>query len=319
MTRAPPSGLDPILSEAPISTARSRIPRTPPPSAPLRGKPVPSSSTSSRGCPPESARLTSRGAPGVARDVRQRLLRDAVEHELGVVAELGQARLDVDVDLELGVLRDPLAEDAQRARQAEVVERLRPQHARDPAHLLEAVARGLLRLEHPLAVRLRHVARGAAELQDDARQRLPDPVMELLGDAQALALLRGERTGDAVAALGLEALEHLVEGRGQLGGVGVPAADVEPVARLERVDLAREGVSCRSGASARRSSSRLIASISARPPAKIDSSRTATSSALGENTSAVIVQAAASTAALPMASRQKSAGPREGASTDLLV
>ena len=62
-----------------------------------------------------------------------------------------------------------------------------------------------------------------------------------------------------------------------------------------------------------------MASISARPPAKIDSSRTATSSALGENTSAVIVHAAASTAALPMASRQKSAGPREGASTDLSV
>src|SRR4051794_14784119 len=78
-------------------------------------------------------------------------------------------------------------------------------------------------------------------------------------------------------------------------------------------------VSCRSGASARRISSRLIASISARPPAKIDSSRTATSSAFGENTSAVIVHAAASTAALPMARRQKSAGPREGANTDFLL
>ena len=36
----------------------------------------------------------------------------------------------------------------------------------------------------------------------------------------------------------------------------------------------------------------------------------------GEKTSAVIVHAAASTAALPIARRQKSAGPREGASTD---
>ena len=86
----------------------------------------------------------------------------------------------------------------------------------------------------------RHVARGAAELQDDAGQRLPDAVVELLRDAQPLALLRGERAGDAVAALGLEALEHLVERRGQLGGIGVASADVEPMAGLERVDLARE-------------------------------------------------------------------------------
>ena len=64
--------------------------------------------------------------------------------------------------------------------------------------------------------------------------------MELLGDAQPLALLRGERAADAVAPLGLEALEHLVERRGQLGRLGVAAADLEPVARLQRVDPARE-------------------------------------------------------------------------------
>ena len=51
------------------------------------------------------------------------------------------------------------------------------------------------------------------------------------------------------------------------------------------------------------------------PPAKIASSRTATSSTLGENTNAVIVHAAARTAALPMATRQNSAGPRERAIT----
>ena len=39
VTRAPPSGLRPSRSVAPISTARSRIPRTPPPSSALRGKP----------------------------------------------------------------------------------------------------------------------------------------------------------------------------------------------------------------------------------------------------------------------------------------
>ena len=149
------------------------------------------------------------------------------------------------------MLGHALAEHAQRAGQPEVVERLRAQPARDPAHLLEAVARGLLRLEHALARRLGHVARGAAELQHDAGQALADAVVELLGDAQALALLRGQRAADAVAALGLEPLEHLVERGGELGGVGVAAADVEPVARLERVDPARERRQLRAAGRAR--------------------------------------------------------------------
>ena len=84
------------------------------------------------------------------------------------------------------------------------------------------------------------VAGDAAELQHDPGQRLPDAVVELLRDPQPLALLRGQRAAHAVAALGLEPLEHLVEGRGQLGRLGVAAADLEPVAGLERVDPARE-------------------------------------------------------------------------------
>ena len=78
-------------------------------------------------------------------------------------------------------------------------------------------------------------------------------------------------------------------------------------------------VSSRSGASAARSSSRLTPSISARPPAKIANSRTARLDTAGEKTRAVIVQAAASTSALPMATRQNRAGPRERANTVSIV
>ncbi len=74
-------------------------------------------------------------------------------------------------------------------------------------------------------------------------------------------------------------------------------------------------VSSRSGPSARRSNSRLMVSMSTRPPAKIASSRSAGFDADAEKTSAVIVQAAARTAALPMATRQNSAGPRERGDT----
>ena len=59
----------------------------------------------------------------------------------------------------------------------------------------------------------------------------------------------------------------------------------------------------------------MIASIVTRLPPKIASSRSATSVPLGANTSAVIAHAAASTAALPMATRQNSAGPREEGDT----
>ena len=176
----------------------------------------------------------------MAGDVGQRFLGDPVEDQLGVAAELRQAGLHVHVDVEPGVLGDALAEHEQRAREPEVVERLRPQPARDPAHLLEAPARGLLRLQDALAGAVGHVAGDAAELQHHAGQRLADAVVELLGDAQPLALLGGERAADAVAPLGLEALEHLVERGAQLGGLGVAAADLQPPARLQQVDAPGE-------------------------------------------------------------------------------
>ena len=64
--------------------------------------------------------------------------------------------------------------------------------------------------------------------------------MQLLRDPQPLALLRRQRAADAVAPLGLEPVEHVVERRGELGGLGVPARDLEPAARLEWVDPPRE-------------------------------------------------------------------------------
>ena len=167
--------------------------------------------------------------------------------------------------------------------------------------------------------RLGHVAGHAAELQHDAGERLADAVVELLRDAQPLALLGGQRAADAVAPLGLEAVEHVVERGGELRGLRVAAA------RPRAGGPARAGRSCARTRSARaaararaRSSSRLTPSISARPPAKIANSRSGDArDTAGEKTSAVIVQAAASTAALPMATRQNSAGPRERANTDV--
>ena len=209
----------------------------------------PSSSTSSRGRPPaSSSRTSARLAPRVAGDVGQRLLGDAVEHELGVAAELRQAGLDVDVDARARSARRR----ARRARAARSPGRGRRAPPAAAGARSGAPPRGCRgrspaprgRRSRP---RLGHVAGGAAELQHDAGQRLADAVVELLRDAQPLALLRGQRAADAVAALGLEPLEHLVEGGRELGRVGVAAADLEPVARAR---AGRSGARTRSARAA---------------------------------------------------------------------
>ena len=284
------------------------------------GSPRPSSSTSSRGRPPaSSSRTSARVRAGVAGDVGQRLLGDAVEHELRVGAELGQPGLDVHVDLELGVLGDALAEHAQRAGQAEVVERLGPQPAGDPAHLLEAAARGLLRLQH--AARATARARRAATRPSCSTTPVsvwPTPSWSSCATrsrspscAASARPTLSRRSASRRSSISLNA-------RGELGRLGVarrrPRAGGR--ARAGRSG-ARTRSAARSGASARRSSSRLSAEHQ-REAAGEDRqlAQRRRSTPRGEKTSAVIVHAAASTAALPMATRQKSAGPRERANTD---
>jgi hypothetical protein len=177
----------------------------------------------------------------VLEHVGQRLLGHAVDDELGLRREVGQARLDVDGDLQARVLGHALAQHVQGAGQPEVVERLGTQHAGDAADLLEAAARGLLGLQDLRAGRVGRVLGGAAELEHHAGERLPDAVVELLGHPQALALLGLQRPPHALAALGLQAVEHLVERRGQLGGLARAAPDGQARSGVERVDRAREG------------------------------------------------------------------------------
>ena len=77
---------------------------------------------------------------GVTERVREALLRDAVDHELDVRRQRRQLRLKVALDAQAALLVDPRAERDQRVDQPEVVERLGTQLARDPAHLVEALA-----------------------------------------------------------------------------------------------------------------------------------------------------------------------------------
>ena len=74
--------------------------------------------------------------------------------------------------------------------------------------------------------------------EDDAGQRLADLVVQLAGDAQPLGLGGRERAAGAALALGLEAVEHVVEGRGQLAHLGGGLADRHAAAGIVRVDAA---------------------------------------------------------------------------------
>src|SRR3954469_19644400 len=175
---------------------------------------------------------------GVAHDVRQRLLGDAVDHELLLARERREVAVEVRVDLEARLRAQPRAELRQRARQAELVEGLRAQPLRDAAQVVE-VRSHCLRRGADLVVELGpRLLAHARELQERGRQVLTDLVVQLLGDAQALGLLRADDAPHALLALGLEAVEHRVERLGELRRLGRGATDRDARARPEQVDLA---------------------------------------------------------------------------------
>ena len=242
VTRAPPSGLASSRSVAPISTARSRIPRTPPPSRRRAGSPAPSSSISSARAPagelePHLGALRAR----VARDVGQRLLGDAVEHELGVAAELRQARA--------GRARRPRARSARpRARPAPAARWPGRGRRAPPGRSRRAIRRTSSRLPRAVSCASITPSRDGSLTSRATRPSCsttpvsvcPTPSWSSCATRSRSPSCAASARPHAVAPLGLEPFEHLVEGRGQLGGLGVPAADLEPVAGLQRVDPARE-------------------------------------------------------------------------------
>ena len=86
----------------------------------------------------------------VPRRVREALLRDAVDDELDCRIERRQLALEAPPHGDAGPLREAARETRERAREAEVVERLRPELLRNPADLLEARSYRLLRVRERL-------------------------------------------------------------------------------------------------------------------------------------------------------------------------
>ena len=79
--------------------------------------------------------------------------------------------------------------------QAELLQDAGAQPAGDAADLVEAVAGGLLHLAQLVAHRRRRVVGDPLELEQHRGQGLADLVVQFLGDALPLGLLRGQRAG----------------------------------------------------------------------------------------------------------------------------
>ena len=118
--------------------------------------------------------------------------------------------------------------------QPEILERFGAQPACDPAHLLGAMASGLAKLVELVSELVRDLAGQSFDLEHDAGERLADLVVQLARDPLALALLDEQRPARAVAPLGLQPVEHLVEGLRQRDDRR-PAVDAHALAGGERI------------------------------------------------------------------------------------
>ncbi len=174
-------------------------------------------------------------ASGVARDVRQAFLGDAVDGELRLGAQRWQLCGEPAVD---GDGREPRERGRQlreRADEPEVLEHLRSELARDAPHLLQRLPDRVLRLDELVAAVGGDRVGDGVQLEEDAREHLADLVVQAPSNSQPLCLLGGERAAPALVALGLQPVEHLVERVDDASDLVVPARR-ETLPRLEEVD-----------------------------------------------------------------------------------
>ena len=157
------------------------------------------------------------GWRGVAGGVGEALLGHPVEHQFGLRVQRRQ------VGAELRGVRPAAAagNSVPSARSALIS----PSSSSTPGRSRRAMRRissRLLRVVSCTCVQLvahrrRRVVGDPLEVEQHGGQRLADLVVQLLGDAAPLALLRGQRAGAAGGPLGLQPVEHGVEGGDQLG------------------------------------------------------------------------------------------------------
>src|SRR5690606_23745286 len=163
------------------------------------------------------------GAPGtrVADHVGQPFLGDPVEDQFGLRAQLRQVR--VEPVLHAQALPPELGgERLQGADQAQLVQHPGAQPPGDAPDLVQAAAGGLLHQAQLLPQVLGGVVGDPLQLQQHGGEALADLVVQLLGDAAAFALLRGQGAGAARGAFVLQPVQHRVVRADQFGDLPAP-------------------------------------------------------------------------------------------------
>ena len=237
--------------------------------------------------------------------IRQGLLRDAIDHELLVGLERGKPGRDRAARPAAGSGASRHWSAPRAPRQPEIVERLRPQPPRDPAHLLQARTHRLA----SLARRRPHARVGAASARSSWRTTAvsawPDLVVQLARDPRRLLLLRRQRTPRAVAPLTSRRPSMSLKAAVSSATSGRPRRP-SPAARAKRIDARITVVSRPSGRNVRLNSARFRTSMATRPPPRATSSTSAIGklTVSGDTTSTSV--ASTSTAALVPNTRHSS-------------
>ena len=171
---------------------------------------------------------------GVPRDVRERLLRDAVDDELLLLGERGAAvsrcrRMRI---CACSATRSARARGRSGARGPRVPPVAAGARSCGPPRCRGGRSRAARRAVR--AARRGSTAGQALDLQHHTRERLADLVVQFASDPLSLSLLDHQRAARAVASLGLQAIEHVVERLRQRGHVRL-TVDARTRARRQRI------------------------------------------------------------------------------------
>ena len=209
---APAPSPDSICSRPSSRPTRSRIPSSP--------KPPSRTEAGSKPCP--SSSITAATAPGfrdqndadvacarVLDDVREGLLDDAVERGL----HLGRKPLRREAGLEAypdpGLRAERLGQPLERRDEAEVVEHLRPQLDREPAHVMQRRDDELAHVGDRLrALVALDLLLERLQAEQDRRERLAGLVVQLACEPAPLELLRVDDAPERVACDALREIDR---------------------------------------------------------------------------------------------------------------